>query len=214
MDIRRVYNQFSDRINSLTSNQAQHIGGLRQFVDVFNTATLSLIHDAIQAESLTDDVQEFLAVIREEKRLVGVEHGRYYLFTLPEDLEHIDTVYIDGLRGGCTHDIYVRIVPSGEENIRYMDSLSAPSFDYQETFATLIANKLRVFYNDFAIQRAHLTYYRKPILVNIEGFIMEDGSPSVNINPEWEGTHLQRIIDRAAQLHLKYSNNPQYQLFT
>jgi len=40
---------------------------------------------------------------------------------------------------------------------------SFPSFDFEETFNTLIGNKIRLYHNkDFSVDRITLTYYRKP----------------------------------------------------
>lgn len=43
------------------------------------------------------------------------------------------------------------------------DLITLPSFDFEETFHTLIGNKSHVFHNnDFNIDKVTLTYYRKP----------------------------------------------------
>jgi hypothetical protein len=40
---------------------------------------------------------------------------------------------------------------------------SLPSFDFEETFHTLIGNKIHLYHNkDFTVDRLQLTYYRKP----------------------------------------------------
>ena len=46
-----------------------------------------------------------------------------------------------------------------------MDDLlpSLPSFNFEETFHTLIGNKIHLYHNkDFTVDRLQLTYYRKP----------------------------------------------------
>lgn len=41
--------------------------------------------------------------------------------------------------------------------------LTLPSFDFEETFHTIINNKIHIYHNkDFKIKKAELTYYRKP----------------------------------------------------
>lgn len=41
--------------------------------------------------------------------------------------------------------------------------IDMPSFEFEETFHTIIGNKIRIYHNNkFAVERAILTYYRKP----------------------------------------------------
>lgn len=43
------------------------------------------------------------------------------------------------------------------------DLITMPSFDFEETFHTMINNKFHIYHNkDFKISKANLTYYRKP----------------------------------------------------
>lgn len=209
MEIKKVYLKFTDRINRLSSNQGAHIGGLRQFVDTFNEATYSLISDYLKVDSVTDEVREFLTVIRTSTELTGVERGRFFLFSLPDNFEHLDSFYVNAQRNGCTHDLYVWPVAPGEENTRYADELSCPDFEFQETFYSQIGSDLRVYVKDFTILKLFLTYYRRPKLVNIEGFLMPDGTASFDVDPEWEGRNLEKILDRAARIHLRNTTNPQ-----
>lgn len=213
MEIKKVYLKFTDRINKLSSNQGAHIGGLRQFVDTFNEATYSLISEYLRIDSMTDEIREFLAVIRTSDEITGFERGRFFLFSLPDNFEHLDNFYVSAQKGGCTHDLYVWPVASGEESIRYVDELTCPDFEFQETFYTQIGSDLRVYVKDFILLKMYLTYYRRPNLVNIEGFLMEDGSPSFNVDPEWDGRNLEKILDRAARIHLRNTTNPQAAAF-
>ena len=47
--------------------------------------------------------------------------------------------------------------------------ITMPSFNFEETFHTLIGNKIRVYHNnDFNIDKVSLTYYRKPKLYSFK----------------------------------------------
>ena len=65
-------------------------------------------------------------------------------------------------KGNCTN---IKIKSHLKEEANVDDLLpSMPSFDCEETFHTLIANKVHVYHaKDFTVDKIELTYYRKPI---------------------------------------------------
>lgn len=214
MDVRRVYLMFTDRVNSLTTNHGAHIGGLRQFVDCFNEAQMTMLNQALIVDEQTDSVQEFLSHLLRDYRTLGTEQGRYYLYPLPDKWEHIKTAYVSARKNNCEQDLLIRIVRSGDETRLYSDELSKPSFEWQETFGVVANNSLRVYITDFSLSRLTLNYLIRPPAISIEGFTDEQGNPSVNIDPIWEGRHLQTLINLAAGIHLRNVGNAnQLQLF-
>lgn len=214
MDVRRVYLMFTDRVNSLTTNHGAHIGGLRQFVDCFNEAQMTMLNQALIVDEQTDSVQEFLSLLLRDYRTLGTEQGRYYLFPLPDKWEHIKNAYVSARKNNCEQDILIRLVRSGDETRLYADELSKPSFEWQETFGVVANNSLRVYITDFSLSRLTLNYLTRPPAISIEGFTDEQGNPSVNIDPIWEGRHLQTLINLAAAIHLRNVGNVnQLQLF-
>lgn len=49
------------------------------------------------------------------------------------------------------------------EEANVNDLITLPSFDFEETFHTIINNKIHVYHNkDFTVDKVELTYYRKP----------------------------------------------------
>lgn len=205
---------FTDRVNSLTTNHGAHIGGLRQFVDCFNEAQMTMLNQALIVDEQTDSVQEFLSHLLRDYRTLGTEQGRYYLYPLPDKWEHIKTTYVSARKNNCEQDLLIRIVRSGDETRLYSDELSKPSFEWQETFGVVANNSLRVYITDFSLSRLTLNYLIRPPAISIEGFTDEQGNPSVNIDPIWEGRHLQTLINLAAGIHLRNVGNAnQLQLF-
>lgn len=63
-------------------------------------------------------------------------------------------------KGNCTG---VLIKSHLREEANVDDLITMPSFDFEETFHTIINNKIHVYHNkDFTIGKLQLTYYRKP----------------------------------------------------
>jgi len=215
MDIRRVYLMFTDRVNSLTTNHGAHIGGLRQFVDCFNEAQMTMLNQALINDEQTDVIQEFLSyLLKDPYRTSGIEQGRFYSYQLPDKWEHIKSCYVTAHKNACTQELLVRMVRSGDETRLYMDEFSKPSFEWQETFGIISENKLRVYVTDFGLGQITLNYLVRPPAVSIEGFTDELGNLSTNIDPIWEGRNLNSLVNLAAAIHLRNVGNAnQMQLF-
>jgi hypothetical protein len=210
MDIQRVYLKFTDRVNTLSSNHGQAVGGLRQFVDCFNEAQLSVLTEAIQADEATDDLQELLQVFVRPKELSGLNKGKYYAFVLPADYEHYKTVWGE-LLGECTGQIDISLRRLGEASKLYNDPLYGPSAEWKETFGVIANNELRVYVKDFGV-KVTLDYYKQPDLVDIAGYSV-NGVQSTNVDPELTGRHLERVLDRAARIHLRNVGDPKLNVF-
>ena len=59
----------------------------------------------------------------------------------------------------------------------------------------------------------HLSYYRYPREVDMEGYVREDGSYSTNIDPEWDDKITERIIEFCvADFDINNDNLQRYQL--
>ena len=80
---------------------------------------------------------------------------------LPTDYLYYKRVTPYVSKGSCSG---VTIKSHLKEEANVDDLLpSLPSFDFEETFHTMIGNKIHLFHNkDFVVDRLQLTYYRKP----------------------------------------------------
>lgn len=211
MTVREAYLKFTDRINQLSSNHGQHVGGIRQFVDIFNEATLSVMHEILNADEATDSMQEYLSVFFKTEELTGINKGMYYAFKLPADYEHYKQAWGKYSTDTCKGDIHIQLRRAGEASRLYNDAMYSPSIEWEETFATLGKDELRVYVKDFNVE-VSLDYYRQPALINMEGYTNADGA-SVDINPEFDGRFLEIVLDRAARLHLRNTGDARIQLF-
>lgn len=205
MNIQGVYQKFLDRINSLSSNHGQHIGGLRQFVDCFNEAQYSLMSEAIQSDEATDDLQELLLPFLVSKPLQGLNKDKYYSFKLPDDYEHFKDIWVTGKSDTCHKNLTVQLRRAGEASRLYEDSMYEPSIEWEETFATLAKDEIRVYVKGFSVT-AKLDYYKAPRQVSLAGYTL-NGVATTDIDPEFEGRQLERVIDRAAKIHLRNVND-------
>ena len=65
-------------------------------------------------------------------------------------------------------DMTVYLAEESNVNIIMRDPLKNPSFDWGETFCTMLDNKIRIYRNaEFKIVNPVLTYYRQPTYIQI-----------------------------------------------
>lgn len=113
---------------------------------------------AEESTTLVDDLQ----VLLKDESLSGVMKEKYFLTEkLPTDyLYHIRiTPFVS--KGACLN---VQISSRLEAEANADQILHPlPSFKFEETFHTIVGNKVRVYHdNDFIVNKAVVTYYRKP----------------------------------------------------
>lgn len=95
--------------------------------------------------------------------------------------------YVD--KGSCSG---VLIKSHLREEANVDDLITMPSFDFEETFHTLINNKIHVYHNkDFTIGKLQLTYYRKPKVYSFK---------KLDTVMEFNETVCEMIVDDACKI--------------
>lgn len=70
--------------------------------------------------------------------------------------------------------------------------ITMPSFNFEETFHTLIGNKAHVYHNkDFTVDKVELTYYRKPIVYDFK---------KLNTVVEFKDDICETLVDEACKI--------------
>ena len=83
------------------------------------------------------------------------------------------------------------------------DPLKNPDFDWGETFCTMLGNTIRIYRNSsFNIVNPILTYYEKPVLIQVEGCIDPYTGllSTTNVNCEFKDDLVEVILDDTAAL--------------
>lgn len=160
------------RLNKLSSHDYDNIEQW-QIVEAFNKAQLDWCRRNLhgmnqykegdeQSKRRIDDFQILLKniVLKTKKKGLYDESVE-----LPSD-------YLEYKRVSCSadseccdnkHAMVVYLVEEGNVDVLLKDELKKPSFEWGETFCTLVGNKVRIYTNgDFSTDNVVLTYYRMP----------------------------------------------------
>ena len=119
-----------------------------------------------------DDLQPLLR----ELSLTGVVTNQYFEtnnFPVDTYLEY-KRVSTDATSECCPEPRSMTVYLAEEANVSLLlrDPLKDPSFEWGETFCTMLGNKIRIYRNsNFNIANPVLTYYQKPVYIQIQGCV-------------------------------------------
>jgi hypothetical protein len=147
-----------------------------------------------------------LSVLLTETNLSGSENDNYFEANgLPDNYLEYKRLSTKAKSECCKEPYSMTVYLVEEANIDLIlrDPLKKPDFEWAETIATFINNTVRIYRaSDFSITRPTLTYYRKPITIQIPGCVNpQDGTTtSTNVESEFRDDIVELIIDEAAAL--------------
>jgi len=143
-------------------------------------------------------VQKFLVSDSSLTKIPSLSINSEY-FSLPKNYFEFANLHAEASRKSCVTNLLLWEVKSQNYNFLLEDDNTKPSFEYSESFYYISNNNIRVFVDDFKINKLFLTYYRYPNKINVEGIVELDGSISSNQDPEWDDRTMDRIISVAVK---------------
>lgn len=145
-----------------------------------------------QSEQRVDDLQILLT----DKKISIVEKDLYVeTHKIPSDYRYYKRLTPIVSKGNC-EKVNIKSYFVEEANVDdYMkDWTFKPSFDFEETFHTMLSNKFRVYHNnDFKVEEVILTYYRNPLKISC---LKRDYDKLW----EWKDDVAELIIDEAVKI--------------
>jgi hypothetical protein len=147
-----------------------------------------------------DDMQVLLST----DDLALIDKDDYYKSILPADYLQWKRVDVFANKDCCDkRRMTVYLAEEGNLNQLLRDKSKQPSFNWAETFATLINNNVHIYTNnEFDIQKADLIYYRQPIKIQIQGCVdpYTNVASAVEVQCEFKDDIIELIIDEAVSI--------------
>lgn len=204
--------KIKQRLNKLASLDYDNIE-CWQIQEAFNKAQLHWtrrhVHGinqrkegAEESSGLIDDLQRLMI----HQKISPEDKGIYWQIDLPDNyLYYVRTDIF--AQTSCCPEKRMTVYEVEEANISIIlgNDDKKPSFEWAETVATRINNKLRVYTNDeFDISQLYLIYYRKPLPIKIVGCIDLDTGNTVQASGqqecEFNDDIVEIIIDEAISI--------------
>ena len=202
--------KLKQRLNKLDSQDYDNIT-CWQIVEAFNKAQVEWARRQLHGINLTKEGDEGstrrkddLQILLDTGALSISDKQYYYAGVLPEDYlqwKRVDVV----TQKGCCDKRSMMVYLAEEGNLRQLltDKAKQPSFEWGETFATLIGGNVNIYTNnEFNIDSANLIYYRQPIKIQINGCIdpYTNIASTANVTCEFKDDIIELIIDEAASI--------------
>lgn len=192
MTVHECYQYIQNRLNKLSTNAGDNIEKF-QFVEAFNTVQLMWAEDRFKMDEVNqvriDELQPLLVTL--DLKPVLVPNKNYYELPLPSNYFHYKRSV-----SNTPCQITNWLKKEGDINQLLNDEFWKPSIEWGETICTLVGNKLRIYIDNFSIDTVELLYYRYPRNINMKtAFVDANGNPTVDIDPEFQGSSLVEILN-------------------
>jgi hypothetical protein len=202
--------KMQQRLNKLASQDYDNIE-CWQVVETFNKAQVEWSRRQLHGINMVKEGDEQstrrkddLQVLLDTFDLTVVDKSYYYRAALPVDYLQWKRVDVYANKDCCDkRRMTVYLAEEGNLNQLLRDDLKKPSFDWAETFATLINNTVHIYTNeDFDIASADLVYYRQPRRIQIQGCVdpYTGQASAVNVDSEFKDDIIELIIDEAVSI--------------
>jgi hypothetical protein len=203
--------KMKQRLNKLDSQDYDNIT-CWQVVESFNKAQVEWVRRQLHGVNLTKEGDEQstrrkddLQVLLDKNTISNLtDKGDYSFVTLPVDYLQWKRVDVFAQKDCCDkRRMVIYLAEEGNVSLLLRDKLKQPSFEWAETFATLIDNDINIYTNgEFNIPEVQLTYYRQPIKIQIlncsdpyTGLISTS-----NVECEFKDDIIELIIDEAVSI--------------
>lgn len=199
--------KMKQRLNKLDSQDYDNIE-CWQIVESFNKAQVEWARRQLHGINIVKEGDEQstrrkddLQILLGKQDLQITDKFYYYFGAIPENYLQWKRVDVYAKKGCCEkRRMNVYLAEEGNLNQLLRDDSKKPSFDWAETFATLIGGNVNIYTNeDFDIQSADLIYYRQPIKIQIQGCVdpYTNIQSTVNVECEFKDDIIEVIIDEA-----------------
>jgi len=198
------------RINKLDSQDYDNLE-CWQIVEAFNKAQVEWCRRQLHGLNIVKEGDEQstrrkddLQVLLTTDGLTVTDKKDYFFGNVPTD--YLQWKRVDVLAcHDCCEDRRMTVYLAEEGNLNQLlrDKAKRPSFEWAETFATLINNQVHIYTNDeFDISEASLIYYRQPRRIQLQGCIdpYTNEETLVNVESEFKDDIIELIIDETVSV--------------
>jgi len=202
--------KMKQRLNKLDSQDYDNIE-CWQVVESFNKAQVEWsrrqlhgINTLQEGDEQSTRRKDDLQVLLTTGDLTVAPKDVYYFGDIPVDYLQWKRVDVFANKECCDkRRMTVYLAEEGNVNILLRDKAKQPNFEWAETFATLINNRIHIYTNnEFDIERADLVYYRQPRKIQILGCVdpYTGVQSTAEVQSEFKDDIIELIIDEAVAI--------------
>lgn len=170
-----------------------------RFVILFNESQNKLIEYILDKKN-EDDIRYIQKVLVSDFPILSSESKtEYQNFNLPEDFFDFSNVNCYSSSGKCqSKKMFLYEVKDDDKNEFLQDEFNKPSFEARESLFNINSDNLKVYIQDFTIDKILLSYYRYPVQIRLLDEEDPESDFDNTINPEFDDKFVDRIISIAS----------------
>lgn len=204
--------KIKQRLNKLDSQDYDNIQPW-QIIEAFNKAQIGWCRRNLHGGNIYKEGDEAskrriddLQILLTELTLTGTSTSTYFTATnFPTDYLEFKRVSVEATSDCCPDSRSMTVYLAEEANVNLIlrDPLKNPSFDWGETFCTLIGNEIRIYRDStFNIVNPVLTYYKKPTNIQVAGVVdpYTGTIPTVDVISSFKDDVVELMIDEAVEI--------------
>lgn len=211
MTTEEVHIKIKNNLNKLDSHDYDNFEAW-QINSAFNIAQLSWVRRNLHGanyfregdESSKIRIDDFQILLKTYSLTLQKEDKHYVAYPIPSDYLLFKRLDVKAKKGCCDNTSLIAYL-SEQSNVNLLlnDELRKPSFEWRETFCTLMGNKIQIWTNDeFDISEATLLYYSTPTnieLINTYNISTQSVS-TATVNPMFKDDIVEIIINETCKI--------------
>lgn len=207
MTVNEVYVKTLNKVNkNLNSNNVTL--DRQRFVMMYNEEQIRRILHVLTVGGDDLDLREIQFLLKPQVEITDkTDLPDRVNFKLPSDYLDISSAYCNAVKGDCKDKVFLWEIKDKNYTEKLSDEYNKPSFEYREAPYIIADNQINIFVDSFEINATHLSYYRYPKSIDIEGYINLQNATSINIDPEGDQRFIDRITSMVAE---SYARNYEY----
>lgn len=205
--------KIKQRLNKLASNDYDNIE-CWQMVEAFNKGQADWCRRNLHGINLPKEGDEASTSRIDDLQVLITEYipnlvtaDTYYETATAIPAEYLRYKRISAkAKNDCCKDsrpMVVYLAEQGNVDLLLRDVNKKPSFDWAETFATFMDNKMQIYTNgEFTIESVNFTYYRQPRKIQIAGCVdpYTQVASTVDVECEFKDDLIELLIDEAVKI--------------
>ena len=203
--------KIKQRLNKLDSQDYDNIE-CWQIVEAFNKAQVEWTRRQLHGINLVKECDEQstrriddLQVLLTPANLTVTKKDIYSSAPLPKDYLQWKRLDVFATNDCCAESRRMVVYLAEEANVNNLlrDVAKKPSFEWGETFATLINNQLNIYTdNEFLVAGSNIIYYRQPRKIQIQNCVdpYTNQASLTDIQCEFKDDIIEVLIDEAASI--------------
>lgn len=184
-----------------------------RFVELMNESYIRYCEYVYEKKN-EDDLRYIQPLLVDDK-LISEYTTRvgHQLFKLPENYFELSNLWGAGSNGTCSNQKFDLFeIKDLDRNMILNDEFSSPSFKYREAPFNFANNNIRVFTDNFKIDKVYLSYYRYPVKLRLVNPDFPESELDDSYELDLDEKAINRIIDIAIKEFDINNSNDRYQV--